>query len=135
MESVGGEDECGGETSLRICFVSHPYRHEPEENAKRVVEIARRLVHDGYLPLAPQLFMPRFVNEAKERDLALRMCLQLVALCDELRVYGNVSEGMRLEIAEARRLGIPVVDGDTGRAWSAKREPPRRANARAAVER
>jgi hypothetical protein len=33
----------------------------------------------------------------------------MVALSDEVRVYGEPSEGMRLEIAEAERLGIPVV--------------------------
>jgi len=32
-----------------------------------------------------------------------------VALSDEVYAYGEPTEGMRLEIAEAERLGIPVV--------------------------
>jgi hypothetical protein len=36
-----------------------------------------------------------------------------VALCDELRIRGpEITEGMRLEIAQAERLGIPVVRGE-----------------------
>ena len=40
--------------------------------------------------------------------MALRHCLRLVGACDELLVFGNLTEGMQLEIAEARRLRIPV---------------------------
>ena len=39
----------------------------------------------------------------------MQLCLSLVALADEVRVYGEPSKGMRLEIAEAERLGIPVM--------------------------
>jgi hypothetical protein len=65
---------------------------------------------EGHLPLPPQLFVPGFIDEATERDLALGLCLKLVALADEVRVYGELTDGMRLEIAEANRLGIPVVE-------------------------
>lgn len=39
----------------------------------------------------------------------MRLCLGLVVLADEVRVYGEPSAGMLEEIAEARRLGIPVI--------------------------
>jgi hypothetical protein len=46
--------------------------------------------------------------------------LRLVAAADSVHVYGEVSAGMALEIAEARRLGIPIVfvdhNGDDPRA-------------------
>ncbi|MGH9783806.1 MAG: hypothetical protein ACRD88_06430, partial [Terriglobia bacterium] len=58
---------------------------------------------------APQLYLPGFLDEATERDLAMRLCLGLVVLADEVRVYGEPSAGMLEEIAEARRLGIPVI--------------------------
>jgi hypothetical protein len=91
------------------------------------------LVVEGHLPIAPQLYLPAFLDETTERNLALQFCLRLVALADEVRVYGEPTAGMRLEIDEARRLEIPVLDGETGKAWSAKRKPPRRGT-RAAVE-
>ena len=49
------------------------------------------------------------VDEATERELAVTLCLELVAVCDELRVYGRtVTGGMRREIDRAEALGIPV---------------------------
>ncbi len=92
-------------------FVSHPFAGNPRINGVLVASIARRLADAGHLPIAPQLYLQWFISERTERDLALKLCLQFVALSDEVRVYGEPTEGMRLEIAEARRLGIPVVDG------------------------
>src|SRR3989442_5436032 len=92
-------------------FICHPYSGDRDQNAKQVSALARRLVFEGCLPLAPQLLLPQFLDEATERDLALRLCLGMVALADELWVFGEPTEGMLPEIAEACRLGIPVVDG------------------------
>jgi hypothetical protein len=77
------------------------------------VRIARRLALAGHLPLAPQIDLPEFLAEATERDIALRICMGLVRLAEELRVYGEPTEGMQREIAEARRLGIPIVRGES----------------------
>jgi len=120
---------------VRRVFISHPFGANPRINSRNVRALARRLAHRGHLPLAPQFYLPQFLDEASERDLALNLCVALVALSDEVWVYGTPTAGMRLEIAEARRLGIPVVDGVTGEPMPAKREPPRRADARAAVKR
>jgi hypothetical protein len=109
--------------TMRTVFVSHPFSRCPDRNRESVAVIARSLVNQGSLPVAPQIYLPQFINEATERDLALKLCLELVALSDEVRVYGEPSEGMRLEIAEARRLGIPVLDGETGKPFVEK-EPP-----------
>jgi len=106
-------------------FVSHRVSNDPHENMQRVKVIARELALAGQLPLAPHIYLPQLIDEATQRDLALRLCLALVALCDEVQVYGEPSKGMRLEIAAARRLGIPVVDGETGESLLPKEEPPR----------
>ena len=102
-------------------------------NKSRALAISRELILEGHLPLAPQIYLPQIVDESTERGIALKLCLALVALSDEVRIYGEPTEGMRLEIAEARRLGIPVVDGQTGKALPDKREPPRRVSTRAGV--
>ena len=57
--------------------------------------------------------MPQFLDEPTERDVALRCCLRLVTLADEVRVYGEPTEGMELEIAEAKLLGIPIIEYTT----------------------
>jgi len=97
---------------MAVVFVSHAYSGDPETNCRTVERISRGLALQGHPPFAPQLLFPHFIDEISERDLALKLCLQLVAAADELRIYGNPSEGMRLEIAEARRLGIPVAKGE-----------------------
>ena len=94
---------------MRRVSVSCPFSWNPRRSEIIVARIARQLVAEGSLPLAPQIYFPRFLDEVKERGLALKLCLQLVSPSDEVRVYGDPSEGMRLEIAEAERLGIPVV--------------------------
>jgi len=81
---------------------------------------------EGCLPLAPQIYLPQFVDEETERSLALNLCFALVAISDEVRVYGEPTAGMRLEIAEARRLGIPVVPGNDEAKLALTGEPPRR---------
>jgi hypothetical protein len=93
----------------KLTYICHPFRDDPVGNAERVRRICEQLKHEC-VPLAPHLLLPGYVDEATERDLALRHCLRLLAACDEVRVYGEPTEGMRLEIAEARRLGMLVTE-------------------------
>lgn len=120
---------------MSIVYVCHPFAGGQAENISSIRKVCRSVVGEGCIPLAPPLFLPQFVDEETERDRALSICLRLVGVVDELRVCGKPSPGMSLEIAEARRLGIPVIDGETGKVLPDKREPPRHASARAAVER
>ncbi|MGI5865486.1 MAG: exonuclease domain-containing protein [Myxococcales bacterium] len=93
----------------RRVYVCHPYRDDPQGNAARVAEVCRALTDSGLVPIAPQLYLPAFVDEATQREEALALCLELLDVCDEVRVYGErVSEGMRVELrhAEARRIPI-----------------------------
>ena len=109
----------------RVIYICHPFASDPPRHQGTVRSICRRVVLEGHLPLAPQIMLPAFLEETGERDRALRLCLRLVALADEVRVYGVPTEGMRLEVAEARRLGIPVLAGDKGAGMAITREPPR----------
>ena len=110
---------------MRRIFISHAYSGDPQTNNSRVSIIARDLVLKGHFPLAPQIYLPHFVDETRERDLALGLCLKLVELANVVRVYGEPTAGMRVEIAEARRLDIPVVAGDSKARWALTGEPPR----------
>ena len=65
------------------------------------------------MPVAPQLYLPQFVDERTERERALDLCLELLDACDEVRVYGGtVTAGMRAELARAEAKGIPVRFAD-----------------------
>ncbi len=96
----------------KIIYICHPFGVDPGVNADQIRAECRRIASEQLLPLAPQLLLPQFVDEKTERGLAMLFCLRLVAAADEVWVYGNLSEGMRLEVARAKRLGIPVVQKD-----------------------
>ncbi len=93
---------------VKLAFICHPFRGDPASNAERVRLICAALKREC-VPLAPHLLLPAYIDEATEREVALAHCLRLVAAADEVRVYGEPTEGMQLEVAEAQRLGIPVV--------------------------
>ena len=51
---------------------------------------------EGYLPIAPHLLFPQFLNEGieEERRLGITMGMELLALCDEVWVFGEATEGI-----------------------------------------
>lgn len=120
-----GERRSPTETVSKIVYVCHPFSSDPPNSLTLIRKVCRSLLGEDCLPLAPRLFLPQFLDEARKRDRAMSICLRLVALVDELRVYGNPTEGMRLEIAEARRLGIPVVARDPTADSALTGAPPR----------
>lgn len=96
-------------TRARRVYVCHPFAGDPAGNIERVRGISRHLAAEGALPVTPHLYLPQFLDERSERDEALRLCLELLRTCDEVRVFGSaISPGMRREIEHARALGIPV---------------------------
>ncbi len=91
-------------------YIAHPYAGDEAGNVQRVKAICRAVVAEGHLPIAPQLYLPAFVDEATDRELAMRFCLELVGCCDALWIYGaRISKGMEREISTAQARGIPVV--------------------------
>ena len=72
---------------------------------------------EGDFPVAPHIYCPRFLDDAKpeERTHGMAIGAELLELCSEVRVYSDhISEGMQAEIRQAETLGIPVryVRGD-----------------------
>src|SRR5437879_427288 len=96
------------ETSWTL-YICHPFSSDPQRNVDRVRKICRWFARQGYLPLAPHIYLPQFLDETSEREVAMDLCRGLIALADELLVFGDPTPGMHLEIEEAARLGVPVV--------------------------
>ncbi|MBC7174050.1 MAG: hypothetical protein H5U40_16530, partial [Polyangiaceae bacterium] len=93
----------------RRVYVCHPFAADPAGNIERVRGISQFLIDDGALPIAPHLYVPQLVDEVTDREQVLALCLELLATCDEVRVFGDlVTEGMERELREAKRLGIPA---------------------------
>jgi len=99
-------------------FVASPWRAPDAagqaNNRRRALAVCREAVFAGHAPFAPHLLYPRFLDdgEAAERAAGMRAGLAFLAACEVVWVYGPVTDGMAAELAEARRLGIPVVFKD-----------------------
>ena len=90
-------------------YVCHPFAGDQFRNIERVREISMELLDEGVLPIAVHLYLPQLIDETTGREFALQLCLEMLTICDEVRVFGDeVTAGMEMEIREANRLGIPV---------------------------
>jgi hypothetical protein len=96
---------------LKLVYICSPYAGNIEENIRFAKAACRYAMKQGCTPIAPHLLYPQFLNDAVpiEREAGIQMGLRVLASCEELWVCGNyISTGMEKEIAEAKRLGIPV---------------------------
>ena len=94
-----------------LIFVCSPYRGDTETNVQNARRYCRLVMEQGGIPFAPHLLFTQFLSEDKaaERRRGLWMGMEMLRLCDELWAFGEPTEGMRMEIAQAERLGIPSV--------------------------
>lgn len=93
-----------------VVYICSPYAGDVEENVKKARTYCRYATDQGCIPLAPHLYLPQFLDEESERELALFMDIALLSRCAELWVFGStISEGMEKEIQYARRKGKPIV--------------------------
>jgi len=89
-------------------YVCHPFSNDPAGNAKDIAFICGGIVEKGALPIAPQLYLPAFMDEVTQREQVLAFCLELLADCDLVLAFGTPTAGMQRELDFARSRGIPV---------------------------
>lgn len=102
---------------MKLVYIASPYAGDIEHNTRMAIEYCRYAANCGVAPVAPHLLYPLFLEDSNptERKKGIEMGLRLLASCDVLWVFGSwISEGMQREIAEAEKLGIPIVYQD----WS-----------------
>ena len=88
-----------------IVYICSPYDGEIEKNVMAAQEYSRFAVEKGYIPIAPHLLFPQFLNDAnpKERQLGLFFGNALMSKCSEVWVFGSrISAGMEAEINRAK---------------------------------
>ena len=97
------------EHSLRafrpIVYICSPYAGDVDGNIKATRSYSRFAVDKGYIPIAPHLLFPQFLNDAdpNERELGLFFGNALMSKCSEVWVFGNnITAGMTAEIKRAR---------------------------------
>jgi len=100
-----------------IVYICSPYRGKGGlgssvggnvELAKWACRVAAEV---GVTPIAPHLFLTRFLDDTipAERAMGINCGLEILSICAEVWVIGDfVSEGMAAEIRAANREGVPV---------------------------
>ena len=88
-----------------IVYICSPYAGDTESNVKAAQDYSRFAVDKGYIPVAPHLLFPQFMNDTNpaERKLSLFFGNALMSKCSEVWVFGErISAGMESEIKRAR---------------------------------
>ena len=90
----------------RKIYVASKYAGDVERNTAFAVNCCRRVIDEGCMPIASHLLYPQMLddNNPDEREMGLMFGLALLAVCDEIWVFGEVSAGVVREVAEAKRL-------------------------------
>lgn len=88
-----------------LVYICSPYAGDIEKNTYRARAFSRFAVEKKYIPIAPHLLCPQYLDEETERWLGLKMGIVFMGKCEEIWVFGDVvSEGMAAEIDKAKRM-------------------------------
>jgi hypothetical protein len=96
---------------LKWVYIASPYHGNVEANTERARRYCYFAVRQSCVPACPHIFITQFLDDSdkEEREAGLYLGLQMLQRCEELWVFGTyISEGMRREIAEAKRRGILI---------------------------
>ena len=88
-----------------IVYICSPYAGDIEKNVNAARGYSRFAVDKGFIPIAPHLLFPQFLNDAdpNERELGMFFGNALMSKCSEVWVFGNnITAGMTAEIKRAR---------------------------------
>ena len=83
-----------------------------EKNLKLAKFAARVLINSGYIPIAPHLYFPQFLddNDQYERIKGIKMGVELMKECDRMWIIGTtITNGMEYEINEAKKAKVPAL--------------------------
>ena len=88
-----------------IVYICSPFSGDVGGNIASAQRFSRFAVDKGYIPIAPHLLFPQFLNDndPKERQLGLFFGNALMSKCAEVWVFGSIiSPGMAAEIKRAK---------------------------------
>ena len=91
-----------------IVYICSPYSGDVVGNGAAARRYCRFAVDKGFIPIAPHLLYPQFLNDddPSERELGLFFGNALLSKCAEVWVFGSrISSGMEAEIKRAKWKG------------------------------
>lgn len=92
-------------------YICSPYKGNVDKNTAQARIYCRFAFEEGFVPIAPHLYYPQFLDDDDkgERAAGLRYGLEAMWQCREVWVFGRmISEGMGAEIELASDLKIPI---------------------------
>lgn len=91
-------------------YVASKYAGDVDANVAAAIGYCRKVIHDGYMPIASHLLYPQILNDniPAERELGLLFGLALIRICDEVWVFGEITSGVAAEIEEAKKLNKQI---------------------------
>ena len=95
----------------QLVYIASPLSGDVEKNLDFARQACLNAMAQGVTPFAPHLLYPQMLddNDPVQRELGMKMCNQMLSLCDELWLCGDrISPGMASEKKLAEELGIPV---------------------------
>lgn len=86
-------------------YVASKYAGDVDANVAATIGYCRKVIRDGYMPVASHLLYPQMLDDniPAERKLGLMFGLALLRMCDEVWVFGKVTPGVAREIEEAKK--------------------------------
>ncbi len=95
---------------IKKVYVASKYKGDVDSNVNDAINYCRLVISQGYMPIASHLLYPQILDDEnpKERKLGLKFGLALLRICDEVWVFGSLSQGMEGEIKEAKRLNKKI---------------------------
>ena len=88
-----------------IVYICSPFAGDLEKNVVAARTYSRFAVEQGYIPIAPRLLFPQFLDDSdpKERELGLFFGNAIMSKGSEVWVFGShISSGMEAEIKRAK---------------------------------
>lgn len=78
-------------------------------NVAAAVAVGNKIIDAGHVPIVPHLAVHLHKAKARSYEEWLALDFKILARCDALYRMPGVSPGADREVAEADKLGIPVV--------------------------
>ena len=89
-------------------YVASRYAGDVDKNISAALKYCRYVIGKHCIPVASHILYAASGmlddDSEEERELGLMFGLSLLAVCDEVWVFGEVSSGMQQEIIEAKKL-------------------------------
>ena len=94
-----------------IVYIASPFSGDVAINVENARRYSKYAVDHGFIPVAPHLLYPQFMDDTieKDRELGMFFGIVLMSKCAEVWICGGrVSEGMEQEIRTAKKKGYKL---------------------------